>query len=161
MNDYWWESKAFWSMWFRIRHRNSIDCHRLCWSQFNRHLSISRLFSLSSTKKIKFIVSFSLKSHRFTDKWDFQVENFSIFFFIFLFYRKASASIVVWVLIIVESARLGQKVDRDIFRWPIWLAVGSTGAYFISFLLILVSACRTARHRRIIKNHYYQHGEHF
>lgn len=72
-----------------------------------------------------------------------------------------SASIVVWVLIIVESARLGQKVDRDIFRWPIWLAVGSTGGYLISFLLILISACRTARHRRIVKNHYYQHGEHF
>jgi uncharacterized membrane protein len=66
------------------------------------------------------------------------------------------ASAAVWILLISETLVLGYKADRSIFNWPMWLAVGATGGYFMAFLTMLISFCATVcRQRKRDKNLYY------
>ena len=67
-----------------------------------------------------------------------------------------SASVAVWILLISETLVLGYTVDRSIFRWPMWLAVGASGGFLLAFILMLTSFCSTVccgRRRR--RNLYY------
>ncbi|UJR13462.1 hypothetical protein I4U23_000476 [Adineta vaga] len=58
------------------------------------------------------------------------------------------ASFVVWILLISETLVIGYKVDRSIFRWPMWLAVGATGGYLMAFMTTLIHLCSLACRRR-------------
>lgn len=53
-----------------------------------------------------------------------------------------SASVAVWILLIAETLILRYTVDRSIFNWPMWLAVGASGSYFMSLITMLVSFCK-------------------
>jgi hypothetical protein len=56
-------------------------------------------------------------------------------------------SFIVWILIISESVRLGVTITSSIFNWPMWLAVGATGGYLMSFITILFSYCAIQRRK--------------
>ena len=75
--------------------------------------------------------------------------------------RLVCCSFVVWILLISETVRLGNTIDRRMFRWPMWLAVGATGGYLISFLLMSISFCATFRRRKLIKQNYYHQNNQF
>ena len=165
MNGYWWESKAFWSIHLLRKYSLeyaiaitsiTIGCAGLSlviiWLSGIYFQIIQRSKSVLSCL---LLLGFSvLITGKYLSKIGRTIIDLSS-------YHVACASLVVWILIIVEAARLSRRFDREIFHWPMWLAVGSTGGYLISLLFILVSVCHTVRHRRIIKSHYYQHGDHF
>ncbi|CAF5142320.1 unnamed protein product, partial [Rotaria sp. Silwood1] len=60
----------------------------------------------------------------------------------------------VWILIISEIAAFGQKVDRLLFRWPMWLAVGASGGFLLAFITMILSFCRGLSCRRKRANPY-------
>jgi hypothetical protein len=73
-----------------------------------------------------------------------------------LFFRLVATSAAVWILLIAETLVLGYKADRSIFNWPMWLAVGATGGYFMAFVTMLISFCATVcRQRKRDKSMYY------
>ncbi|CAF3925820.1 unnamed protein product, partial [Rotaria sp. Silwood1] len=63
-------------------------------------------------------------------------------------------SVAVWILIISEIAAFGQKVDRLLFRWPMWLAVGASGGFLLAFITMILSFCRGLSCRRKRANPY-------
>ncbi|CAF1312956.1 unnamed protein product [Adineta steineri] len=58
------------------------------------------------------------------------------------------ASFVVWILLISETLTMGYSVNRSIFNWPMWLAVGATGGYLMALLTMLFSFCAVVCHGR-------------
>ncbi|CAF1133910.1 unnamed protein product [Rotaria sordida] len=50
-------------------------------------------------------------------------------------------SIAVWILVISEVLALGQRAERSVFRWPMWLAVGASGGYLMAFITMILSFC--------------------
>ena len=70
--------------------------------------------------------------------------------------RLVAASVAVWILLIAETLVLGYSVNRSIFNWPMWLAVGASGGYLMAFITMLISFCTTVcRQRKRGKNLYY------
>jgi hypothetical protein len=53
--------------------------------------------------------------------------------------------------------KMGYTVNRSIFNWPMWVAVGATGGYLMAFLSMLISFCTiTCRRRKRDRSLYYQ-----
>jgi len=65
-------------------------------------------------------------------------------------------SFIVWILLISETLKLGYTVNRNIFSWPMWLAVGATGGYLMSFLTMLFSYCAIHRRQSKMNENYLQ-----
>ncbi|CAF2334980.1 unnamed protein product [Rotaria sp. Silwood2] len=66
------------------------------------------------------------------------------------------SSFVVWILLISETLKLGISVNRDIFSWPMWLAIGATGGYLMSLLTMIFSFCAIKKRKNKIKQNYYR-----
>ncbi len=64
------------------------------------------------------------------------------------FLKLVLASCAVWILLITETLVLGYKVERKMFDWPMWLAVGASGGYLMSFITLIFSFCRVVCKRR-------------
>jgi len=64
-------------------------------------------------------------------------------------------SFIVWILLISEMRRLGFNIDRSMFNWPMWLAVGATGGYFMSITSMLISYCAIRRRQDKVERNYY------
>jgi hypothetical protein len=70
------------------------------------------------------------------------------------------ASAAVWILLISETLVLGYKVDRSIFNWPMWLAVGASGGYLMAFITWIISFCKAiCNQRRTDKSSYYARNQ--
>lgn len=77
------------------------------------------------------------------------------FYFISKIFSIVCTSFIVWILIISETIRLGISVDRSIFQWPMWVAVGATGGYLVSFITMLFSYCAIRRRQSKMDTNYY------
>lgn len=70
-------------------------------------------------------------------------------------------SLVVWILLISETARLGVSINRFMFEWPMWLAVGASGGYLMSFITIIISYCTIRRRGNKMERDYDPPRNHF
>ncbi|CAF0724902.1 unnamed protein product [Rotaria sordida] len=75
---------------------------------------------------------------------------------IFLILIIFCSSFVVWILLISEAIKLGISIDRRIFRWPMWLAIGATGSYLVSLITMIFSFCAINRRKNKIEQNYYR-----
>lgn len=64
-------------------------------------------------------------------------------------------SFIVWILLISETLQLGVAIDRSIFGWPMWLAVGASGGYLMAFLTMILSCCTQLRRETKMRDNYY------
>ncbi|CAM2723565.1 unnamed protein product [Rotaria socialis] len=65
-------------------------------------------------------------------------------------------SAAVWILLISETLKLGIAIDRYMFGWPMWLAVGATGGYLMSLITMTFSFCAISRRKNKILQNYYR-----
>jgi uncharacterized membrane protein len=70
-------------------------------------------------------------------------------------------SFIVWILIISETLTLGYSVNRSMFGWPMWLAVGATGGYLMTFITLIFSCFAICRRKNKMATHNYHKRDQF
>ena len=121
-----------------------IDRHRLCGIEYHRRLVDWYLFQCATKKSMYFVWPRHAQFLRSIHLWVVEFDQICTSLILSL----VCTSIVVWILLIVETLVLGYTVNTSTLHWPLWLAVGASGGYLMSSLTMLISLCAVVRRQR-------------